>query len=91
MRDSLVPLFNRYAVDLVLSGHHHKYQRFERGPVTYIITGGGGSLLGVKPDDEPGAFIAAHHFVAIRIEGETLTGEAIAPDGSVIDRFSISD
>ena len=92
VRDALVPLFNRYAVDLVLSGHHHNYQRFEKGHVTYIITGGGGgSLLGVKPDDEPGAFVAAHHFVAIRIEGETLSGEALAPDGSVIDRFSISD
>jgi len=92
VRDALVPLFKRYAVDLVLSGHHHNYQRFERGHVTYIITGGGGgSLLGVKPDDEPGAFIAAHHFVAIQIEGDTLTGKAIAPDGSVIDRFAISE
>ena len=92
VRDALVPLFNRYAVDLVLSGHHHNYQRFERGHVTYIITGGGGgSLQGVRPDDEPGAFVAAHHFLAIRIECETLSGEALAPDGSVIDRFSISD
>ncbi|MCL4289342.1 MAG: metallophosphoesterase [Thermoleophilia bacterium] len=41
-----VPLFERYGVDLVLSGHDHSYQRFAaRRGVTYVIHGGGGATL----------------------------------------------
>lgn len=41
-----VPLFERYGVDLVLSGHDHSYQRFSaRNGVTYVIHGGGGATL----------------------------------------------
>ena len=93
IRQELVPLFDRYAVDLVLNGHDHNYQRYEVGHVTYIVTGGGGgNLHAAAPEaDGLGAYAMAHHFVGIRIQAGTLTGEAIAPDGSVIDRFSISD
>jgi tartrate-resistant acid phosphatase type 5 len=37
-----VPLFERYRVRLVLSGHDHNYQRFRtRRGVTYVVHGGG--------------------------------------------------
>ena len=39
-----VPLFERYGVQLVLSGHDHNYQRFAaRNGVTYVVHGGGGA------------------------------------------------
>ena len=38
-----VPLFQRYDVDLALSGHDHNYQRFAaRRGVRYVVHGGGG-------------------------------------------------
>jgi acid phosphatase len=41
-----VPLFERYGVQLVLSGHEHSYQRFRaRRGVTYVVHGGGGAVL----------------------------------------------
>jgi 3',5'-cyclic AMP phosphodiesterase CpdA len=40
-----VPLFERYGVRLVLSGHDHNYQRFKRRGVTYVVHGGGGAGL----------------------------------------------
>jgi Calcineurin-like phosphoesterase len=41
-----VPLFERYDVDLVLSGHDHSYQRFApRNGVAYVVHGGGGAPL----------------------------------------------
>src|SRR3954469_1741175 len=41
-----VPLFRRYGVDLVLSGHDHDYQRFAPSHgVTYVVHGGGGQEL----------------------------------------------
>ena len=37
-----VPLFERYGVRIVLSGHDHNYQRFvPRRGVTYVVHGGG--------------------------------------------------
>ena len=45
-----VPLFERYGVHLVLSGHDHNYQRFvPRRGVTYVVHGGGvGSYYAVR-------------------------------------------
>ena len=41
-----VPLFERYGVQLVLSGHDHNYQRFTaRNGVTYVVHGGGAAGL----------------------------------------------
>ena len=41
-----VPLFERFNVDLVLSGHDHNYQRFRaRNGVRYVVDGGGGAPL----------------------------------------------
>ena len=43
---SWVPLFERFGVEVVLSGHDHSYQRFaERNGVTYVVHGGGGAGL----------------------------------------------
>jgi hypothetical protein len=45
-------IFDRYHVDLALSGHEHDYERsipiretVDGGPTTYIVTGGGGAKL----------------------------------------------
>ncbi|CAI5493658.1 unnamed protein product [Closterium sp. Naga37s-1] len=40
-----VPLFEKYRVDLVVSGHSHAYQRGERNGVMYAILGGGGERI----------------------------------------------
>ena len=45
VRRAWVPLFERYGVRLVLSGHDHNYQRFERNGVTYVVHGGGARAL----------------------------------------------
>jgi len=56
LRAELVPLLERYGVDIVFSGHTHDYERGlphppydpatgEGNTVTYIITGGGGGGL----------------------------------------------
>jgi len=56
LREHLVPLMEKYGVDLCVSGHAHTYERGiphppydqetgEGNTVAYLITGGGGSLL----------------------------------------------
>ncbi len=45
LRKSIVPLFEKYDVDLVFAGHDHNYQRFLYNNIHYVVTGGGGAPL----------------------------------------------
>jgi hypothetical protein len=91
VRINLVSLFERYGVDLVISGHSHNYQRSNVNGVTYIITAGGGAelnpLLTIGPELEAG--YSGNHFVLFRVNGETITGQAISLDGEVVDEFRL--
>jgi len=91
VRINLVPLFEQYGVDLVLSGHNHNYQRSIVNGIPYIVTGGAGAELyfieGPDPDTE--AYYNGHHLVYFTVEGETLTGRAITADGTTVDTFTL--
>ena len=89
-----VELFERYGVQLVLNGHDHNYQRFENGPVTYVVVGGGGaSLYGLEDCPTSGAAAlageAVHGFLYLEADQKRIAGRAIAADGRVIDRFTV--
>ena len=92
VRINVVPLLERYGVDLVLNGHNHNYQRSIVNGITYIVTGGAGAELdhldGPDPDTE--AFYNGHHLVYFTVEGETLTGRAITTDDTTVDTFTLS-
>ena len=91
-----VPVLERHRVALVLTGHDHNYQRFtSRQGVTYVVTGGGGRNLykvGTKCPREPRLNKSAmrHHFVGVEIERRTLIVTAVADDGTVLDRTTIT-
>ncbi len=96
VRAALEPLFTAHGVKLVLMGHNHSYERFEKDGITYVVTGGGGAPLydvnesvGSFPNDVPfrQAAASAHHFMRIDVGQGSLKGQAIGPDGGVIDSF----
>jgi len=45
LKPILVPLFEKYGVGAVFSGHDHNYQRVLYNGIEYVVTGGGGSPL----------------------------------------------
>ena len=92
VREALTPLFERYGVDIVFNGHHHEYQRSLVHGVTYIVTGGGGAPIYevTQADDHVLAYENVHHVVHITIDGDTLTGVGVTPDGEEFDRFTLS-
>jgi hypothetical protein len=47
LQDSIVPLFEKYGVDLVISGDVHSYQHHFKNNIHYLISAGGGE----KPYD----------------------------------------
>jgi 3',5'-cyclic AMP phosphodiesterase CpdA len=91
-----VPLFERYGVQLVLSGHDHNYQRFAAADgVTYVVHGGGGAglyRLRGCPSSYPARVRArsGHGFVSVSIGPDDLAVSTVDLRGRVTDRFSLS-
>jgi 3',5'-cyclic AMP phosphodiesterase CpdA len=90
-----VPLFERFGVDLVLSGHDHNYQRFaqHRG-VHYVVHGGGGQRL-YPIRSCPGSYptrrmaLSRRGFLYLIAGDNQLRGYAVRPAGAVLDSFAI--
>ncbi len=97
----VIPLYERYGVDIVFFGHIHDYERTwpikegavnEEDGVIYIQTGGaGGSLENFAPTRS--WFTARvrrdHHFTLVLIHGGTLQFQAIDLEGRLFDQFEI--
>ncbi|HEX5034645.1 MAG TPA: metallophosphoesterase, partial [bacterium] len=68
----LVPLFEKYGVDLVLTGHDHNYQRV--GPVngvTYVVTGGGGGpLYRVRENPLLKNYKVVYHYITLEVDDQ---------------------
>ncbi len=77
-------------VFLVLAGHEHSYQRFEKEEIAFVVTGGGGRHLRPLQECAEGhpprlAGAEAFHFVALSQSQDELTLEAIDVNGDVFD------
>jgi hypothetical protein len=86
------PLCVTYGVDIVFAGHNHYYARCGVSGVKHITTGGGGANL---YDPSPSAayleaYSKNYHYCKIDIDGTTLSLEAVKPDGTVIDSFTLN-
>lgn len=87
------PLFERYGVKLVLSGHDHNYQRFAvRRGVRYVVHGGANPRLYPLrscPAGYPRRVRALHEhgFLYLSIRGGRLDGWKVWPNGRIRDHF----
>jgi hypothetical protein len=99
VRQALAPIFERYGVQLVISGHDHVYERSipwrefvpGGGFVTYVVSGGGGApTYGAGRGPWTAVSVAAHHYVRVTADGCLLSGEAVGLTGSVFDTFQIN-
>lgn len=94
-------LYEKYGVDLVLSGHVHGYERTfpitnnhidsEKGVVYIISAGGGGSCN--QPSSYKEWFTAKtqkrQHYLNIQIEGDKMTVEAIDTSRIIFDKWEL--
>jgi uncharacterized protein (TIGR03382 family) len=105
MRREFGPLFERYGVDLVLTGHDHNYERTrpmvgdsvaaagQRG-VPYLVVGGGGAALRSLSKAAP-AWSAVRNnkdfgFLDVTVEEGTLTAKLVTPNGKNADSFTLT-
>jgi predicted phosphodiesterase len=90
LRKMLEPLFVRYGVNVVFSGHDHIYERIKpQQGITYFVSGSAGSLR--KGDyGRPQAFSATgfdrdFEFMLVEIDGPKMYFQAISRMGQTID------
>ncbi len=90
VRETMVPLFRRYGVQLVVSGHEHDYQRtVEIGGVTYVVTGAGGRTRGTGEAAFTAASWSVLSFVDIDVFPDRLIVRAVTQDARLFDEATI--
>ena len=92
IRDFWVPLFERFDVDSVISGHYHSYQRGELNGIQYLITGGGGSTLLIQQFDiwDWLALNLTYQYTLMIREGDELRWETYDLNENLIDTWTIT-
>jgi predicted phosphodiesterase len=90
LRKALEPLFVKYGVNVVFSGHDHIYERVKpQQGITYFVAGSAGSLR--RGDyGRPQAFSAAGFdrdfaFMLVEIDGGKMHFQAISRTGQTVD------
>lgn len=90
LRDTLVPLFERYGVQVVFSGHEHDYQRSNPiDGVTYVVTGAGSRTRRTGTGDFTAVAYSTHHYVDLDVFDDHLLLRAIDQDGEQFDEVVI--
>ena len=95
MRVILEPLFTKYGVDVVFSGHDHVYERIKpQKGIYYFVSGAAGQLRrgNMRPDDGETAayFDQDQSFMLVEIAGSEMYFQSISRTGRVVDSGTIS-
>jgi predicted phosphodiesterase len=100
LREQLEPLFLKYGVDAVFSGHEHFYERIKpQKGIYYFVSGGAAKLregdVG-KSNMTAKAFDTGYHFMLVEVGKDVMNFQVITDQGKVADsgalpRFSDAD
>ena len=89
LRTQLAPLFQRYGVNAVFSGHEHVYERLKpENNIYYFILGNSGKLMTHdfrKSPDMVSGFDTDRSFMLVEISGDKLHFQVISRTGTTID------
>jgi hypothetical protein len=98
LRERWTPLFEKYQVSAVFSGHDHVYERAEHNGIHYFVSGGAGAPLYPKrPKSNPidveavKKFERVLHFLRVTVTGNRIEVTGVRADGTVIETQSWSD
>jgi 3',5'-cyclic AMP phosphodiesterase CpdA len=93
LRDQLEPVFLKYGVDAVFSGHEHFYERIKpQKGIYYFVSGGAGKLrkgdVG-KTNLTAKAFDTGYHFMLVELAKDALNFQVIEEHGKVVDAAAL--
>jgi 3',5'-cyclic AMP phosphodiesterase CpdA len=94
LRVLLEPLFLKYGVDVVFSGHDHVYERIKpQKGITYFVSGAAGQLRrgNMRPDENETAayFDQDQSFMLVEVSGDQMHFASITRTGKVVDSGAI--
>jgi predicted phosphodiesterase len=90
VRQAFAPTFERYGVQLVVSGHEHDYQRsVPINGVTYLVSGAAADTRRTGEDDFTAASFSWHHVVELAAYPDHLTWRAVNQDLRIADEFTL--
>ena len=89
LRSTLVPLFQKYGVNVVFSGHDHVYERLKpQNDIDYFVLGNSGELRyhNLRPSDQMQAgFDTDRDFMLVEIDADQLYFQTISRTGLTVD------
>ena len=89
LRGVLEPVFKKYRVNVVLSGHDHIYERFNpQSEITYFVLGNSGQLRSGGLDStsqEAAGFDSDRCFMVVEITGDQMFFQTVSRSGQVVD------
>ena len=94
LREALMPIFERFGVDMVLTGHDHCYERTwplrgggrsDHGIVHVVSGGGGASLYAVGRSKWTAVSESLTHYCILKVAGSRLDLEVYGTDGRQVD------
>ena len=86
VRELFTPVFARYGVQLVLSGHDHDYQRsVPLAGVTYVVSGGGGGSRRTGTRSFTDVAWATPHLTSLAVHDDRLVLWAVDSSGRLFD------
>lgn len=94
LRKTLEPLFTRYKVNAVISGHDHIYERTKpQHDIQYFVTGAAGQIrkgdTDLKSNFRETSYDESCHFMLVKITDQKIAFQAINETGEVVDNSSI--
>lgn len=94
LRKLLEPLFIKYDVSVVFTGHEHFYERLKpQQGIQYFISGAGGQLRPgdiTRKDPMDVGFDQDQSFMLVEVVGKQLFFQAISRGGKTVDRGTIT-
>lgn len=95
LREVLEPLFLKYNVSVVLTGHDHFYERVKpQKGITYFVVGSGGQLRAGNIDRQSSltakGFDTDLSFMAAEIVGDQMYFNAVSRTGQIVDSGAIT-
>ena len=88
LRSQLLPLFERYSVDAVFSGHEHVYERMKpENNIYYFVLGNSGKLMthDLRQGEHIKGFDTDRTFMIVEVTADKLYFQTISRTGETID------
>jgi predicted phosphodiesterase len=95
LREVVEPIFLKYGVDVVLTGHDHVYERIKpQKGIYYFVSGAGGKLRSGDVEKQSGIIDKSYdrdlHFMLFEVAGDQMYFQAISRTGETIDSGTIT-